>query len=113
MEVMHKRVAGLDVHKTTVVACVRVQAGRKVTRECRTFATTTDGLVALLAWVVESRCTHVAMEATGVYWMPVWKILSDGDFALIVANAAHIKNVLVARVMSTTRCGSPTWWPAD
>jgi len=93
MEVMHKRVAGLDVHKTTVVACVRVQAGRKVTRECRTFATTTDGLVALLAWVVESRCTHVAMEATGVYWMPVWKILSDGDFALIVANAAHIKNV--------------------
>ena len=93
MEVMHKRVAGLDVHKSTVVACVRVQAGRKVTRECRTFATTTDGLVALLAWVVESRCTHVAMEATGVYWMPVWKILSDGDFALIVANAAHIKNV--------------------
>src|SRR6201998_3682276 len=93
MEVMHKRVAGLDVHKTTVVACVRVQAGRKVTRECRTFATTTDGLVALLAWVVESRVTHVAMEATGVYWMPVWKILCDGDFELIVANAAHIKSV--------------------
>jgi len=93
MEVMHKRVAGLDVHNTTVVACVRVQAGGKVTRECRTFATTTDGLMALLAWLVESRCTHVAMEATGVYWMPVWKILSDGDIALIVANAAHIKNV--------------------
>lgn len=93
MEVMHKRVAGLDVHKATVVGCVRLHAGRKVTRECRTFATTTDGLLALLAWLVECRCTHVAMEATGVYWMPVWKILSDGDFALIVANAAHIKNV--------------------
>src|ERR1700736_3945691 len=93
MEVMHERVAGLDVHKATIVACVRLGTGRKVTRECRTFDTTTDGLLALLAWLVECRCSHVAMEATGVYWMPVWKILSDGDFTLIVANAAHIKNV--------------------
>ena len=93
MEIMHERVAGLDVHKATIVACVRLGAGRKVRRECRTFETTTDGLLALLAWLVECRCSHVAMEATGVYWMPVWKILSEGDFALIVANAAHIKNV--------------------
>jgi transposase len=93
MEVMHKRVAGLDVHKASLVACVRLQAGRKVSRECRTFETTTDGLLALLAWLTERRCTHVAMEATGVYWLPVWKILSEGDFTLIVANAAHIKNV--------------------
>ena len=93
MEVMHKRVAGLDVHKDTVVACVRLMTGRKVKRECRSFATTTEGLLALLAWLTESQCTHVAMEATGVYWMPVWKILSDGEFELIVANAAHIKNV--------------------
>ena len=47
----------------------------------------------MLAWLTESQCTHVAMEATGVYWMPVWNILSDGEFELIVANAAHIKNV--------------------
>jgi transposase len=93
MEVMHECVAGLDVHKANVVACVRAQAGREVRRECRTFATTTDGLLALLAWLIECRCSEVAMEATGVYWMPVWKILSDGDFTLIVANAAHIKNV--------------------
>src|SRR6266853_2164603 len=93
MEVMYERVAGLDVHKATIVACVRLGAGRKVTRECRTFDTTTDGLLALLAWLVECRCSHVAMEATGVYWMPVWKILSDGAFSLIVANAAHLKNV--------------------
>lgn len=93
MEIMYERVAGLDVHKATIVACVRLGTGRKVTRECRTFDTTTDGLLALLAWLVESSCSHVAMEATGVYWMPVWKILSDGDFTLIVANAAHIKNV--------------------
>src|SRR6266403_5906791 len=93
MEIMHERVAGLDVHKATIVACVRLGAGRNVTRECRTFDTTTDGLRALLAWLEECRCSHVAMEATGVYWMPVWKILGEGDFVLIVANAAHIKNV--------------------
>ena len=93
MEVMHKRVAGLDVHKQTVVACVRVMAGRKPTRECRTFATTTEGLLALLDWLRASRVTHVAMEATGVYWTPVWKILSEGEFELVVANAAHIKQV--------------------
>jgi transposase len=93
MDVIHERVAGLDVHKATVVACVRITAGREVTRECRTFETVTDGLLALLEWLRESGCTHVAMEATGVYWIPVWKILSDGDFQLMVANAAHLKNV--------------------
>jgi len=54
---------------------------------------TTAGLLALLAWLSESGCTHVAMEATGVYWKPVWNILSDGRFVLMVANAVHIKNV--------------------
>ena len=93
MEVMHCRVAGLDVHKETVVACVRVMAGRRPTRECRTFTTTTQGLLELLGWLTASRVTHVAMEATGVYWTPVWKILSEGDFTLIVANPAHIKQV--------------------
>ena len=93
MEVMHSRVAGLDVHKETVVACVRLAAGRKPTRECRSFATTTEGLLALLTWLSESRVTHVAMEATGVYWKPAWNILGDGPFVLILANAAHIKNV--------------------
>jgi transposase len=93
MEVMHERVAGLDVHKETVVACVCIVAGGKLSRECRTFDTTTAGLEALLTWLLESGCTHVAMEATGVYWKPVWNILSDGKFELILANAAHIKNV--------------------
>jgi Transposase len=90
---MHERCAGLDVHKATIVACVRTVTGGKVNRECRTFDTTTAGLLALLAWLTESGCTHVAMQATGVYWKPVWNILSDGDFELMLANAAHIKNV--------------------
>lgn len=93
MEAIHERVAGLDVHKKSVVACVRLRSGGKVQRECRTFETTTAGLEALLAWLEETDCTHVAMEATGVYWRPVWNILSDGDFELVLANAAHIKNV--------------------
>jgi transposase len=90
---MFERVAGLDVHKAMIVACVRQMSGGKVERECRTFETTTSGLLELLAWLIESRCSHVAMEATGVYWKPVWNILSDGEFELILANAAHIKNV--------------------
>jgi transposase len=93
MDVIHDRVAGLDVHKETIVACVRIMVGGKATRQCRTFDTTTAGLEALLSWLAESGCTQVAMEATGVYWKPVWNILSDGKFELIVANAKHIKNV--------------------
>ncbi len=93
MEVMHERVAGLDVHKAMIVACVRIMSEGKVKREGRTFETSTAGLEALLDWLTASDCTHVAMEATGVYWKPVWNILSDGAFELIVANAAHIKNV--------------------
>ena len=93
MDVIYERVAGLDVHKQTVVATVRAMVAGKVERECRIFDTTTAGLSALLAWLTEARCSHVAMEATGVFWKPVWNVLSDGAFELIVANAAHIKNV--------------------
>jgi transposase len=93
MDILYERVAGLDVHKDTVVACVRIVADGKTERECRTFAATTEQLVELRAWLEDCRCTHVAMEATGVYWMPVFRILGEGDFELIVANAAHIKNV--------------------
>src|SRR5512144_3179272 len=64
MEVLYSRCAGLDVHKDTVVACVRVASEGKVSREMRTFDTTTAGLVALSSWLAESGCTHVAMEAT-------------------------------------------------
>ena len=93
MEVMHERVAGLDVHKAMIVACVRIMSEGKIKRECRTFETSTASLEALRDWLTASGCNHVAMEATGIYWKPVWNILSDGAFELIVANAAHIKNV--------------------
>ncbi len=93
MEVCHQRCAGLDVHKDTVVAAVRLAGGGAAETELRTFETTTPGLLSLSSWLAESACTHVAMEATGVYWKPVWHILADGDLTLILANAAHVKNV--------------------
>jgi transposase len=93
MEVLHPRCCGLDVHKETVVACVRLVIDGKLVKEVRTFSTTTAGLIELSEWLTETKCTHVAMEATGVYWKPVWHILADDGFQLVLANAAHIKNV--------------------
>jgi len=93
MDVLHERCAGLDVHKDTVVACLRRTEGAgEVRREVRTFSTTTRGLLELSDWLTEHGCTHVAMEATGVYWKPVWHVL-EGSFELVLANAAHIRNV--------------------
>jgi transposase len=93
MDVLYPRCAGLDVHKDSVVAGVRLAGDGPVRTDVRSFETTTPGLLALSAWLAECGCTHVAMEATGVYWRPVWHVLSDGDFVLILANAAHVKNV--------------------
>ena len=93
MEVLYERCAGLDVHKKTVVASVRIATENKLITEVRTFSTTTSGLLKLSDWLSESGCTHVAMEATGVYWKPVWHVLSDGELELVLANAAHVKNV--------------------
>lgn len=91
MEVMYPRCAGLDVHKDTVVACVRC-VSVPTAREVRTFGTTTSELLALADWLDSHECTHVAMEATGVYWKPVWHLL-EGRFELVLANAQHIRNV--------------------
>ena len=78
MEVLHARCCGLDAHKETVVACLRLVIGDKVVKEVLTFETTTASLMALSDWLAENKCTHIAMEATGVYWKPVWHILADG-----------------------------------
>jgi len=93
MEVLHPRCCGLDVHKETVVACLRLVIDGKVVKEVRTFSTTTAGLMALSEWLTQNNCPQIAMEATGVYWKPVWHILADGEFELVLANAAHVRNV--------------------
>ena len=93
MELVYERCCGLDVHKKTVVACLIVpdEQGRRH-KEIQTFATTTRELLALRDWLVLAGCTHVAMEATGVYWKPIYNLL-DGAVELLVVNARHIKAV--------------------
>jgi transposase len=84
---------GLDIHKKTVVACLR-SAGQNGERaaEVRTFATTTGALLELTEWLVAAGCTHVAMESTGIYWRPVYQILEERLTVLLV-NAAHVSKV--------------------
>jgi transposase len=91
MEVLYPRCAGLDVHKDTVVACARC-VSEPQHREVCTFGTTTRDLFALADWLEARGCTHVAMEATGIYWKPIWHLL-EGRFELVLANAQHIRNV--------------------
>lgn len=92
MDLLHQRCAGLDVHKDTVVAAVRVVQSGQVCHEVQTFSTHTKGLLELSDFLARHECTHAAMEATGVYWKPVWHVL-EGLFELVLANAAHIRNV--------------------
>ena len=92
MEVLYPRCAGLDVHAGSVTACARVASGPQITYEHRTVPTTTRGLLELDEWLTGHGCTHVAMEATGVYWKPVWHVL-EAHFTLVLANAMHIRNV--------------------
>jgi transposase len=90
---LHDRCAGLDVHKKTVVACVRIAGpDGRVDSEVRTFATMTADLLALADWLAEKGVRHVAMESTGVYWKPVWNLL-EGRLELMLVNAQHIKRV--------------------
>jgi len=91
MELVYPRCAGLDVHKDSVVARIRCVSA-PLHDEVQTFATTTAALLQLNEWLRQHGVTHVAMEATGVYWKPVWHLL-EGDFELVLANAQHIRNV--------------------
>lgn len=91
MDILYPRCAGLDVHKDSVVARIRCVT-TPLHDEVKTFATTTSALMELNEWLGSHGVTHVAMEATGVYWKPVWHLL-EGDFELTLANAQHIRNV--------------------
>ena|SRR6185312_10068548 len=93
MEAIVRACCGLDVHQATVVACLLVgDPDKKPRREVRTFGTMTCDLIQMREWLTAEGCTHVGMESTGVYWMPVYAML-EGHFELVVGNATHIKNV--------------------
>jgi transposase len=93
MEVLHEHCAGLDVHKQTVVACVLHSGADGVTRkETRSFSTMLPDLEKLRDWLLQAGCSCAAMEATGVYWKPVYNVL-EGHLQVLVVNAEHIKAV--------------------
>jgi transposase len=94
MEVVHPCCCGLDVHKASITACVLWAEGRgRPRKEKRRFGTFTRDLLALADWLRACGVTHLAMEATGVYWKPVWNVL-DGHFSeVLLVNAQHIKAV--------------------
>jgi transposase len=93
METLVARCAGLDVHKDSVTACVRVPDGHGGRHaQTRRFTTTTAGLVLLGEWLASYRVTRVGMESTGCYWKPVWQLLED-QLECWLLNAAHLHNV--------------------
>ncbi|ADU29648.1 IS110 family transposase [Evansella cellulosilytica] len=123
MDAVLERCAGLDVHQEEIVACVMYgPLEKRPKKETQTFLTTTKGLLALHDWLESFKCTHVAMESTGVYWKPVWNIL-EGSFELILANAKRIKNVPgrktdvsdAAWITQLLRCGliTPSFVPPE
>jgi transposase len=92
MEAVHERCCGLDVHKESVVACCIVPGPDGLpAKEVRSFGTMTADLRRLAAWLSELGITQVAMESTGVYWKPVWNVLEEGPFELILANPRQVK----------------------
>ena len=92
MDELHDRSCGIDVHQAELTACVRIAEGKQFEEHVQAFGTTTPDLLGLRDWLAAHRVTHVAMEATGVYWKCVYYALED-DFEVMLVNAAHIKHV--------------------
>ena len=95
MEVLYERCCGIDVHKSSVAACILLERGHKPQKHLRRFGCTTRDLRELAAWLRSFDVRHVAMESTGVYWKPVWNVLEE-HFHMVLANAQHIKAVPAA-----------------
>ena len=95
MDVVYERCAGLDIHKKLIVACVLVsEAAGAPRKQIRSFGTMTGDLLALRAWLAEQGVQQIAMEATGIYWRPLYNVLEDASWRLLLVNARHIKAVL-------------------
>ena len=95
---LYKQCAGIDVHKESLSVCViQPVAPGQPEGEVRAYGTTTRELRELTAWLKQRGVTHVAMESTGVYWVPVWQILEEGEFQLVLANARAVRNVPVKK----------------
>lgn len=94
MRIIHRRCAGLDVHKNTISACIRKRVhGHKIETVEAVFGTFTQDLERLHIWLKEHKVKQVAMESTGVYWIPVWNVLEAvrWRFELILVNPATVR----------------------
>jgi len=108
MDILQRICAGLDVHKDTVVACVRWLDDRdRVHTEVRTFGTTTPDLLQLLDWLLARQVPIVAMESTGVYWKPLFNLL-EGRMKVLLVTPSTSRRCRAARPMSRTVPGSPS-----
>ena len=92
MESLYSRCCGLDVHKSSITACVLLEQSQERGKHIRRFGCTTRELQEPVSWLLELGVEHVAMESTGVYWKPVWNAL-EASFHVVLANAQHIKAV--------------------
>jgi transposase len=95
MQIVYQRCCGMDVHKDSVTACVLlIDEYGEWRSEKRKFGTMTRDLREMATWLARLRVEAIAMEATGVYWKPVWNILeAENKFRLLLVNAHHIKQV--------------------
>lgn len=90
MEVVHPRCCGIDVHQASLAICVSIKEGARTEKYKLRCGTTTADLLRLADWLHNHQVTHVAMEATGVYWKPVWHILEE-QFELLLANPVQVQ----------------------
>jgi transposase len=117
VELVVERAAALDVGKDEVVACIRVPDAAGVGRgrgrrrqEVRTYPTFTSSLETLADWLQAEGVTQVVMEATGQYWKPIWYVLEERGFQLLLVNARHVKICPAARPMSVMPPGCASCW---
>jgi len=92
MAVVHRRCAGLDVHRDKIAACIRIRVKGKYEEHHEVFGSFTDDLKKLSHWLRDRKVRHVAMESTGVYWIPVWNVLEKHRrFDLLLVNPAQVR----------------------
>ena len=87
----YRRCCGIDIHKDTVVVCVLPPVGSEGDRVRKTFGTFRNDLIRMRVWLKQLKVTEVAMESTGVYWRPVWNVLEEHSFRLLLVNPAQVK----------------------
>jgi transposase len=93
MQELLDKCCGIDVHQETFTACIMKGNGKGMYKEIREFSTFTDGIQAFAAWLKEHGIVHAAIESTGIYWKPIFNILAEEGFDLMLVNAKHVKNV--------------------